>query len=84
MGTLRAFQGVPDCPAVAWHGNLRTFKGIPDCPEPRVNYLGLRAISVPAADVAHRNFQIPRSSSRMFHAEAAFNPMSYRDRCFWL
>ena len=73
-----------DVTAFSIYLGLRTVRGIPDCPEPRVNYLGLRAISVPAADVAHRNFQIRRSSSRISHAEAAFNPMSYRDRCFWL
>ena len=57
---------------------FRTVRVIPDCPEPRVNYLGLRAASMAARDVAHRNFQIRRNSNRILHAEAAFHPMSYR------
>ena len=59
---------------------LRTVRDIPDCPKPRVNYLGLRAVSVPAGDIALRYDSIGRSSSRSFHAEAAFNPTSHRER----
>ena len=31
---------------------LRTVKDIPDCPKPREMYLGLRAVSMPAEDIA--------------------------------
>ena len=67
-----------DVTAFSIYLGLWTVRGIPDYPKPRVNYLGLRAVSMAARDVAHRNFQIRRSSNRILHAEAAFNPMSYR------
>ena len=76
LSQLSAF--CEDVSAFSIYLGLRTVRGIPDYPEPRVNYFGLRAVSMAARDVAHRNFQIRRSSNRILHAEAAFNPMSYR------